>query len=246
MLLSTVLVTSALVHLPAQFLLMYVPLPAALKLTGVEGTLWQGSVHQLSWQQKTYGAVTWQLNISQLLTGKLEAQVRFGRGSDFGVQGRGVIGYSTQGAYAQNLIASMPVDQAMRFAPSLPIPLDLTGQLELSVRDYRYAAPYCQRGEGSLVWNTDKVVTPMAALNTGPVVVNFTCQQSVIEAQGEQSSADVTSRFSAQLSANNRYSVSAWFKPGTSFPENLKQQLQWLPNQADSEGKYPISYQGSW
>jgi len=246
LLLISILATSALVHLPAQFIIMYAPLPTALTLTGVEGTLWQGSVHQLKWQQQNFGSVTWQLNVTKLLAGKLEAQVRFGRGSDIGVQGRGIVGYSTQGAYAQNLLASMPVEQAMTFAPSLPIPLDLTGQLELSLRDYHYATPYCQRGEGTLVWNTDKLVTPMAELNIGPVVAELSCQQNVIKAQGEQNSADVSSGFTAELNVNQSYTASAWFKPEASFPDNLKQQLQWLPTQADSEGKYPFSYQGRW
>lgn len=244
LLLVGVLVVSAMVHLPAQFIVMYAPLPAPLTLTGVQGTLWQGSVQQVNWQKRNYGSLNWQLNVIKLLTGKLEAQVRFGRDSDLGVLGRGVVGVSTRGAYAQNFIASLPVEQVMQFAPTLPVPVELTGQVELSVRDYRYGEPYCDSAEGSLVWNTNKVVMPMAEIALGPVVVNFTCQQNQIDAQGEQRSDAVESGFVASLNPDSSYSTSAWFKPLAEFPGSLQQQLKWLPEQADAGGKYQFRYQG--
>ncbi|OAJ96090.1 type II secretion system protein N [Vibrio bivalvicida] len=242
--LSTVFVTSAMVHLPAQFVVQYAPLPNQLKLIGVEGTVWQGSVHQVKWQNQSYGALNWQLNIAKLFTGGIEAQVRFGRGSDLSLQGRGIVGYSPSGLYAENLIASLPVEQVLEFAPSLPVPLELSGQVELSLRSYAYAAPYCESAQGSVVWNTDIVGTPMSDLQVGPVIANFTCQQSRFDVIGQQKSDQVESGFVAKLNSDQSYTSSAWFKPQAEFPSAFQQQLKWLPTQADSEGKFQFSYQG--
>lgn len=244
LILSSVFVTSAMVHLPAQFVVQHAPLPTQLGLTGVEGTVWQGSVKQVSWQNQNYGDLSWQLNITKLFTARLEAQVRFGRGSEASLQGRGVVGYSLGGAYAQNLIASIPVEQAMRYAPALPIPLDINGQLELSVRSFHYAAPYCDTAEGSLVWNTDVVGTPISDLQIGPVMTRFNCQQSRIDLAGEQKSNQVESGFTAKLNSDRSYTSNAWFKPLSDFPNELQSQLKWLPTPADSEGKFQFSYQG--
>ena len=77
--LSSVFVASAMVHLPAQFVVQYAPLPNQLSLIGVEGTVWQGSVHQVKWQNQSYGALNWQLNLAKLLTVSGVFPVRFGR-----------------------------------------------------------------------------------------------------------------------------------------------------------------------
>ncbi|TFH92937.1 type II secretion system protein N [Vibrio ouci] len=242
--LGGVLSTSALVHLPAQFVVQYVPLPNQLSLVGVEGTVWQGSAHQVTWNGQNYGQLNWQLSPSQLLAAKLEAKVRFGRGSDIQLQGRGVVGYASSGPYAENVIASMPVTSLLEVAPSLPVPLDLNGQVELSLRSYAYAAPFCQAAEGSLVWNTDVIGSPLAELATGPIVAQFNCQDSKVEVSAEQSSDQVVSSANVTLEPNRSYVATAWFKPQSDFPSELTQQLKWLPNQADSQGKFPFTYRG--
>lgn len=242
--LSSVFVASAMVHLPAQFVVQYAPLPNQLSLIGVEGTVWQGSVNQVKWQNQNYGALNWQLNVAKLLTGTAEAQVRFGRGSDLSLQGRGIVGYSPNGLYAENLIASLPVEKVMQFAPSLPVPLELNGQVELSLRSYAYASPYCESAQGSVVWNTDTVGTPMSDLEVGPVIANFSCQSSSFDVVGEQKSNQVESGFTAKLNSDQSYTSSAWFKPQAEFPSAFQQQLKWLPTPADREGKFQFSYQG--
>lgn len=102
------------------------------------------------------------------------------------VTGRGVVGYSMSGPYAENLIASLPVEKILELTPPMPVPVELTGQVELSIKSMVYAVPYCQTGEGSVVWSTDKVITPLDELSVGPVVVDFSCQDSQITLKGDQ------------------------------------------------------------
>ncbi|KJY82588.1 general secretion pathway protein GspN [Vibrio neptunius] len=238
-----VFLISAVAHVPAQVALNYLPLPPQLVVHGVSGTIWDGSATGLTWQRQKLGALNWQLAPLKLLVGKAEAQVRFGRGSDMQLTGRGVVGYSMSGPYAENLIASLPVAKILELAPPIPVPVELTGQVELSIHSMVYVAPYCQTGEGSVVWNADKVITPLDELNVGPVVVNFSCQDSQISLKGDQNSQQVNSAAEVMIQANRSYQASAWFKPSDEFPSSLAEQLKWLPS-PDSEGRYQFTYHG--
>lgn len=242
--LSMTFIVSAIVHLPIQLVLNHAPLPKHLNVSGASGTLWQGQVQQLQWQRYNLGEISWQLEPSKLLAGKLQAVVRLGRGNPWQLRARGVVGYSFQGAYAENVIASMPATKAMGFAPSMPIPLDIAGQLELSLQSWQYAAPYCRSAQGKLVWNTDQIGTPLAPLEVGPVVANLSCKDHLINMAGNQESQQVKSEFSLDLQANRQYVAKAWFSPQADMPQLFTDQLKWLP-EPDNRGRYQFSYRGS-
>lgn len=242
--LLAVFIASAIVHMPAQVVVDHAPLPRQLQLTGIEGTVWQGSAENVRWQADSLGKVQWTLLPSKLLTGKAEAQVRFGQGSDMQFTGRGLVGYGLDGVpYAENLVASLPVSQLVNLAPPMPIPLTLTGHVELTIKRLEYAAPYCHAGEGSVVWNTDKIGTPLAELEVGPVVADFSCKESIITLNGGQKSAQVESAAEVVLQPNGRYQTKSWFKPGGEFPRAFSEQLGWLPN-PDGAGRYQFTYNG--
>ncbi|MGF1698083.1 type II secretion system protein N [Vibrio lamellibrachiae] len=246
------LTVSLVAHMPARFALQYIPMPRALVIQSVQGTVWQGSVQQVSWQGTSLGQVHWNINPSQLLLGKAQAEVRFGQGSVMELRGRGVIGYSFSGAYAKETIASLPAQFAVEQL-NLPLPLDLEGQLEVSLTELAITEldkpmPYCQKGLGSMVWSGNKAFTPIAELDLGPVVVNITCQDNVISLNGDQGSEQVTAEFEAKLevSANgqHQYQASGWFKPEAAFPANLSSQLKWLGN-PNNQGRYPLDFKGT-
>lgn len=238
-----VFVVSAVSHVPAQLVLNYFPMSPQLALGGVTGTLWDGQATDVKWQNSDLGAFNWQLSPLKLLLAKVEAQVRFGRGSDMQILGRGTVGLSLSGPYANNLIVSLPIDKVLNFVPPLPIPVELSGNVELSVQSMVYDEPYCQSGNGSLVWNTDKIVTPLAELTLGPVVANFSCQNSEVKIAAEQSSQAISSAGDLVLNPDRTYQTSAWFKPGENFPAAFSEQLNWLPS-PDGQGRYQFNYQG--
>ncbi|HAS61829.1 MAG TPA: general secretion pathway protein GspN [Vibrio sp.] len=236
-------VVSAIVHLPIQAVLTHAPLPSQLKIAGASGSLWQGQVQQLQWQHYNLGQVSWQLQPMQLLTGNLQAKVRLGRGNPWQLRARGVVGYGLQGAYVEKVIASMPATELMKLAPPIPVPLDIAGQLELSIESLQYASPYCRAGKGNLVWNSDQIGTPLASLQVGPVSADLSCKESNIKVQGKQQSKQVTSEFSLDLQANRQYSAKAWFSPQPELPTAFAEQLKWLPK-PDNQGRYQFSYRG--
>lgn len=236
-----VLFISALASMPAR-IINWFPLPPQLSIEGASGTVWNGQAQNIVWKGQNFGQLQWTLNVWKLFTAKVEAQVRFGRGSDMGVIGRGIVGYKLSGPYAENLVASAPVNQMMQYFPPIPVPLELDGQLELTLKSFNYAPPYCHDGEGSLVWNTQSFHSPMGELQIGPVAADIHCKDSVIDVKGAQQSDQVSSGFSATLQRNQRYKTHAWFKPEQEFPPHLSNQLKWL--KPSRSGQYEFDYNG--
>lgn len=88
--------------LPVSWVVKQSPKVSGLDIQGVQGTIWQGQASNVRWQRQNLGEVNWDFQWSALFTGKAEFAVRFGRGSDMDVRGRGLVGYGLFGdAYAK-------------------------------------------------------------------------------------------------------------------------------------------------
>lgn len=234
---------SLLSSIPVSFALNYLPPVRGLTIEGTSGTVWQGSASAIRWQGQNIGEVHWDFQTSQLFTGNVQYALRFGRGSDLNLRGKGLVGYRlSDGAYVENLVASLPAEKVASRIP-MPVPLKVEGQVEVNVRHAVYQAPWCASGTGTLVWNASKVATPLGELDLGPVISDFTCENSQLLLKGEQLSPQVSAQFSADVSPNRQYSASAWFKPGAEFPAAMKSQLSWLGN-PNGQGQYEFDYQG--
>ncbi|GAD87945.1 MULTISPECIES: type II secretion system protein N [Vibrio] len=241
-LLLIVFLCSVIVHLPAKFALEQAPRINGLSISGVSGTLWKGTAKEVTWQQYGLGEVNWDLQGWKLLQGKAELNVRLGRNSALDLTGRGTVGYSFDGPYASSLILSMPAKQVLKYV-DVPAPVSVDGQLDLAVKDYQYASPWCQSGSAKLVWNNSKASSPMGDLDLGNIVSDVTCTDNQLTAKGNQETAQVSSQFTASLHSDMSYDLDAWFKPGAEFPQKLGQQLKWL-GEPNGQGHYPFVYSG--
>ncbi|OBT10138.1 general secretion pathway protein GspN [Vibrio sp. UCD-FRSSP16_10] len=241
-LLLIVFVCSVIVNLPAKFAIEQLPRINGLTISGVSGSLWQGTAKRVTWQQYGFGEVNWDLQVWKLFQGKAELNVRLGRNSELDLTGRGTIGYGFSGPYASNLVLSMPAKQVLKHV-TIPAPVTADGQLDLVLKDYEYASPWCKTGTANLVWNQSKVSSPLGDLDLGTIISDVNCVDSQLSAKGSQETAQVSSQFSASLSPSMTYDLDAWFKPGAEFPKKLGDQLQWL-GKPDGEGHYPFVYSG--
>lgn len=233
---------SVISHVPASFALKYAPAMRGVTLTGVTGTIWHGSTQKLTWNNQQLGQVYWDFQPSQLLKGKAAYSLRFGRGSDLNFSGKGVVGADFSGLYAENIVASVPAKN-IQSKVNMPLPIDVSGQVELSINDYRYASPWCESAQGTLVWNASEINSPLAKLSLGTIITDITCSNSVLSAVSAHDSKQIAGAFNAELNADKRYKADAWFKPNSEFPSGLKSQLKWLGN-PNSQGRYSFVYSG--
>lgn len=238
---------SLIYHMPMSFVVKQLPAMPEVKITGIQGTVWQGSAQSVMAKTtpRTYtdvGEVSWSFNWSQLLSGRAEYAIKFGKGSQLALHGTGLLGYEMSGAYVEDMIASMPAGKIQGYIPS-PVPLAIDGQLELVVKQAKLTANGCSEGEGSIAWVNSQVGTPIGALEFGPVIADLLCQQGELSVDGGQNNAQTESEFTASLNPNGSYQTSAWFKPKAEFPQSMQSQLKWLgtPN---SKGQYEFTFSG--
>ena len=62
------------------------------------------------------------------------------------------------------------------------------GQVELTLRDYRYGAPWCRAASGNLVWAQSAIQSPLGDLQLGPVMAEVGCEDNVLNVKGGQQS----------------------------------------------------------
>ncbi|WP_157946032.1 type II secretion system protein N [Vibrio gangliei] len=237
-----VLLASLVAHIPAAWVYQQLPKTRGIDVTGISGTIWNGQLQQLSVNRQSYGGVSWRWQPSSLLSAKLQYQVRFGQGSSVRLAGKGIVGVGLSGLYAKDVLASVPVEQVLRYIP-MRAPIELKGQLELSLTSLQYAAPWCEQASGSLAWSGSEILSPVGQLTPGPVIADLTCQAQNIEVKGKQNNDQVSSEFTASLNQQARYQSMAWFKPGANFPQSMAEQLKWLGN-PNSQGRYQFSFAG--
>jgi general secretion pathway protein N len=75
------------------------------------------------------------------------------------------------------------------------------------------------------------------------VIADLECSGNTLKLKGSQESAQVNSEFSAQLNPDRTFQSDGWFKVGAEFPQQLAQQLKWLPK-PDAQGRYAFKRQG--
>ncbi|MGN2615399.1 type II secretion system protein N [Aliivibrio fischeri] len=240
---STFFTFSALLHIPIQWVVEQAPKVRGLELTGLSGTPWKGQVDSLSFQRMNYGQVQWEIDPLAIFKGHAVFAVRFGRGSELDLRGKGTVGYSvSMGAYAENLVLSFPIANAMKHLP-MAVPISLQGQAEISVKSYQQGQPWCKQASGEVVWSGGKVVSPLGNIDPETVIADVICSDNKISLVSKQSSKDVASQFDVTLNPNRSYQVSGWFKPEANFPSSLRSQLKWV-GKPDSKGQYRVTYSG--
>lgn len=237
-----ILIASLIAHLPASWVYQQLPAQRGVEVTGISGTIWRGQAQQLEVNRQSYGAVSWDFQASKLLAAKLEYQVRFGRGSNIKLDGKGFVGVGFSGVYANNVLASLPIQQVLAYVPT-QVPVELKGRLELSLTSLKYAPPWCEEAKGSIAWTGSDIVSPIGQLTPGPVIADITCQSQNIDVLAKQGNEQVSSEFTANLNEKSRYQSMAWFKPGAQFPPSMADQLKWL-GEPNAQGRYQFSFAG--
>ncbi|RXJ72666.1 general secretion pathway protein GspN [Veronia nyctiphanis] len=241
LLLIVVFIVSVIAHLPARLAVNYLPASTGIVVTGVEGSLWKGSAKNVTWKNRSLGTLSWDANLLRLFTGKADVSIALRGGID-GIDGKGRVGYSLSGPYASNLFVSAPAEAVMKNAP-IPVPVSASGSLNLLVKDYQFASPWCAELDGSLNWVNGNVSSPMGDIKAGDVAAQLSCVDGSIAAKGDSKSSALTSEFSLELSPNQRYKVNGWLAPGSEFPPQLRSQLGFL-GRPDSNGRYKLNFNG--
>ncbi len=240
---STFFTVSTLLHIPIQWLVAQAPTVQGLTLSGLSGTPWKGQIDSLSWQKVNYGQLQWQIEPMAIFKGHAVFSVRFGRGSQLNLRGKGFIGYSaSKGAFAENMVLSLPIASIINNMP-MALPVSLEGQLEASINYYQQGQPWCTEAIGEIVWSAGKILSPLGEIVPNTVIADISCRDNKVTLNSKQTSEDITSQFDVVLNPNYSYQLTGWFKPEVNFPSSLRGQLQWV-GKPDRKGQYKITHSG--
>lgn len=229
------------VYLPANWLVSIAPLPNNVQLSGVDGTLWQGNADFIRIDQRQLEHVSWKLNPLALFIGQVNIDFQLGSRAT-AVSGKGHISYAFSGLKADNLRFDAPSSFIVA-GSRLPFKTSVTGDASLMIEKLEQGTPWCEQLAGKLFLNSIGVTNQFGAYPLGDITLGLSCRDGQVLLNTDEQSNQLGLSGTITLAENNLVKVSAKIKPTDTQPEDLRKALGFLGKQ-DSQGYYPINYQG--
>lgn len=225
---------------PAAWWLKLAPLPPQLQLGAVSGTLWQGEIAGLRYQQLQFDTLRWSLHGWQLFTGKLQFELKSGSAQNTTLPYvTGIANYGFAGAALQNTLVKLPVSQLLPMLP-LPLPVEATGELVLDVPQYQQGQPWCKALSGNASWQDARLQTPTGTwLDLQSLFGELSCADGTIVLTTDGANLlglDIKAVINAE-----QLLLNGTLKPQDSMPREVHQAMQFL-GKPDAQGRYRISF----
>ncbi|AZZ96843.1 type II secretion system protein N [Pseudoalteromonas sp. R3] len=216
-------------------------LPRALSVGAVSGSVWEGRISEVRYENVQLNDVTWQLNGWGLLTGQLQGKVRFGSPRTLEeISGNSNFSMSLldKSAKLDNAILRFSVEQAMQQV-TLPLPVEAKGRVILSIDEYRSGQPYCEALNGEISSPNIDIKGLTGWFSIGDMSGALTCKSGDIAVTVDPENR-LGLRADATLAANMQFRVAGNIKPEASLPKEVHDAVKFL-GRPDSEGRYPVS-----
>ncbi|MCO7191160.1 MULTISPECIES: type II secretion system protein N [unclassified Pseudoalteromonas] len=216
-------------------------LPRALSVGAVSGSVWEGRISEVRYENVQLNDVTWQLNGWGLLTGQVQGKVRFGSPRTLDeISGNSNFSMSLldKSAKLDDAILRFSVEQAMQQV-TLPLPVDAKGRVILSIDEYHTGQPYCEALNGEISSPNIDIKGLTGWFSIGDMSGTLTCKSGDIAVTVDPENR-LGLRADATLAANMQFRVAGNIKPEASLPKEVHDAVKFL-GRPDSEGRYPVS-----
>lgn len=227
--------------LPASFVVKMAPIPNGISLNGVSGSIWSGSIEAVEIQKRQLEQVQWQLSPWGLFLGQARLDLVIGnRGT--AVNGKGLVTLSMSGVDAEGLRFEAPSSFLLGNS-RLPFRTKIGGDISLFVETLEQGTPWCEQLNGKLFLNSANVTNQFGNYPLGDIELGLSCVDGNVRVKSDETMNQLGLAGTVVLQAEKVIQVSAKIKETPSQPEDLKKALAFL-GKKDSQGYYPISYQG--
>ena len=225
---------------PASWWFKLVPLPAQVQLGGISGTLWQGNIAGVQYQNLQLTDVQWRMNGWQLFTGKLQFALQSGSAKNpqqpyF----KGTASYGFNGAALTDGLVKLPVAQLIPML-SLPLPVQASGELVLDIPSFQQGQPRCKLLSGNASWQDARLQTPTGTwLELQNLFGELGCDNGTIVLTTDGANLlglDIKAVLNAE-----QLLVNGTLKPDASMPKEVHQAMQFL-GKPDAQGRFPIRF----
>jgi general secretion pathway protein N len=225
---------------PASWWLKLASLPPQLQLGQINGTLWQGSISGVRYQQLETDMLRWQLNGWALLTAKLQFDLQ--SGSMQNPQQpyiSALASYGISGAQLSKALLKVPVSQILPLL-NLPLPIDASGDLALDVTEFSQGQPWCQSLSGQASWQDARLQTPNGNwLELHSLFGELSCADGTVVLTTDGNNVlglDIKAVINAE-----QLLVNGTLKPDDAMPKEVHQAMQFL-GKPDAQGRYSIRF----
>lgn len=216
-------VVFAIATLPAVQVIGRITLPNNVSISGVSGTIWQGSAQTLVVDGLPINNITWDVSVWSLLVGNLSADLKGGNLRDTdAIAFTGPVSlslFNLEQINSEDFLLYLPVDRVLAKV-QLPLPVYASGRFKVELNNLSYG-PTCIALQGKGNWLNATVAGTQGPIDFGMYSATLRCQGDSIGVTVSEPNLLGLS-MDAVVSADFRnIKVSGRFKPDESLPAEV-------------------------
>lgn len=230
-------------NLPAIQIVSRVPLPTGVSISGVKGSLWNGSVRSVIVDGIQVENINWDLHFFPLLVGSVNAEIHAGDARQAEVisfDGNVSFSVFSQAVEMQDAKLFLPTHMVLAQVP-LPIPVRATGRFYLDAGQFSYSLKknHCTAITAKGGWNKAAVSGSAGMIDFGQFDANISCVEDNVQVEVMPDNL-LNLEATALLNAQGQIRVKGRFNPSDDLPKEVHQAAS-LFGRPDSQGYYSIS-----
>lgn len=230
-------------NLPAAQVIHRLPLPANLYLTGISGTLWQGSVQTVIFQGIPLKNINWDMRLLSLLLGDASIDIQAGDKRDtdnIALEAQVSLSLLSQQLTLQNSDLQLPAALVMSQL-RLPLPVQASGRFTLALQTLQFNIQerQCQAAEGEGYWLNATVVDRGNLIDFGQYHATIGCVEQNLQFAVKPDNL-LNLDAVATLQNTGKFKVTARFKPSPTLPNSVHNAAQMF-GRKDSQGFISVS-----
>ncbi|MDD2341317.1 MAG: type II secretion system protein N, partial [Tolumonas sp.] len=126
----------------------------------------------------------------------------------------------------------------------MPVPVELTGNASLAIRQLQINPQHCTQLQGSLTWQPANLSTPLGDIALGSPKASLACHGDTFTAEVTQDSDMISSQSTANMTLQGHYQLQSTLTAGRLLPENIRSSLN-LMGKDIGNGVYKVNEQGA-
>ncbi|WP_299009378.1 type II secretion system protein N [uncultured Shewanella sp.] len=228
--------------LPASVAMKFVTLPKGLSVSGLSGTVWSGSINNVTFEGRQLDTLKWDLSPWRLLLG--QAQVNFALGErNTPINAKGLVRASFSGVYLKDFRFEAPIPTLLG-NKKLPLRTQVAGDVSLFLNEFDSGEAWCQSLSGTAIINQAKVNNQFGDYPLGDVSFALSCVNGDIQLKTDEKNNRLGLVGTLLLQDKNRVAINAKMKETADQPADLKKMLSQF-GAKDSKGYYNLNYKGA-
>ncbi|OED41008.1 hypothetical protein ACH42_15135 [Endozoicomonas sp. (ex Bugula neritina AB1)] len=215
--------------------------PQNIEISGVEGTLWEGTARQVVINDVKLPKTSWALSSNSLPEQALQVNVEIGhvRSELFG---KGLLSWDGEQLKVSGVKARASEKKIQEWI-KLPAPVVIDGRLSVSIPSMTIKQGRCVTLNGEGLLRQAGVNTPFGEVNLGQVSFDLSCQSNQVHVVAQQNSPELKVTAKLIVDMDGRYTVSGHLFPKDELTESFRKNLSFL-GRANSKGEYPLNTRG--